>query len=146
MLTQQNASLIARPIQVTATSSSARLRKHGHAPYGRKSRTYVSWARMLQRCTNPANTKFNRYGGANPPVRVCERWLSFENFLADMGVRPESTSLGRYLDLGGYRPDNCAWMTRAEQGAERKGNSAVKQFRKTKTLLAALGISVERAS
>ena len=56
---------------------------HGHSLNGRRSPTYHSWQSMLQRCTNPNALKYDNYGGAG--VIVCDRWLSFENFLTDMG-------------------------------------------------------------
>ena len=69
---------------------------------------------MIQRCTNPNAKKYPLYGGAG--VTVCDRWLnSFENFLADMGERLTNTSLGRFLDIGNYKPGNCKWMTYREQ-------------------------------
>ena len=95
--------------------------KHGHASGGRVSRTYESWQRMVQRCTNPNHQHFKYYGGANPPITICDRWLnSFEAFLADMGERPAKTSLGRFGDTGNYEPENCAWQTDAEQKSEQK--------------------------
>jgi hypothetical protein len=75
---------------------------------------------MLQRCLNPNNIGFMNYGGANPPVTVCERWLDFRKFLADMGERPENTSLGRFGDVGNYEPGNCAWQTNEQQKLEQK--------------------------
>jgi len=57
----------------------------------------------------------------------------FIHFLADMGERPSSKhSLGRYLDVGNYELGNCAWQTRAEQEAEKKGKKAMMQFRATR--------------
>jgi hypothetical protein len=76
---------------------------------------YKVWSGLNQRCTNPNNPRYKYYGGAG--VMVCERWRSFENFLADMGPRPQGTSLGRFGDVGNYEPGNCEWMTPAEQGA-----------------------------
>lgn len=75
---------------------------------------------MIQRCTNPNAPRFERYGGANPPVGVCDRWMVFGNFLADMGQRPEGTTLGRFGDTGDYEPGNCAWQTPKEQAAEQR--------------------------
>lgn len=112
---------------------------HGHttmhpdAPRTRRySPEYVSWTQMRVRC---ADTQNPRYGGANPPVHVCERWKnSFEAFLADVGSRPEGTSLGRYLDTGDYQPSNVIWMTLAEQHAEAIGRTAMLAWRERRSI------------
>lgn len=77
---------------------------------------------MKERCQNPRDSHYPAYGAIG--VTVCERWQDFCNFLADMGVRPEGTTLGRYGDLGNYEPGNCAWMTEDEQIAHRQGSNA----------------------
>ena len=102
--------------------------KHGHSKgvlwrNHHQSRTYSSWANMIDRCTRPEHNRWSHYGGANPPVTICDRWLGehgFENFLADMGERPENTSLGRFGDIGNYEPENCEWQTPRQQGAEKR--------------------------
>lgn len=72
--------------------------------------TYRTWRAMKARCLNPNDPAYPRYGGRG--IRVCERWLSFEGFLADMGVRPEGTELDRRDNERGYELDNCRWVTR----------------------------------
>jgi hypothetical protein len=83
---------------------------------------YNTWTNMVMRCTNPNSTRWNTYGGANPPVTVCDRWLeSFKNFTDDMGTtKPEGTSLGRWGDVGPYSKENCSWQTPAQQGLEKR--------------------------
>jgi hypothetical protein len=73
----------------------------------RKTPTYESWAHMIQRCTNPNADQFPYYGGRG--IRVCPAWQKFENFMADMGVRPEGTALDRIDPDGNYEPANCQW-------------------------------------
>lgn len=86
--------------------------------------TYSSWQSMVRRCTHPSAAGWEHYGGADPPVLIHPSWMTFENFLADMGVRPEGTSLGRFGDVGNYEPGNCAWQTDPEQRAEAKKKRA----------------------
>jgi hypothetical protein len=99
-------------------------RKHGHTSVNGKSHrtpTYYSWSSMIARCTNPNARGFKNYGGAG--VRVCERWSGkhgFANFLADLGARPEGTSLGRIGDTGHYEPGNCHFQTRRVQDVTRR--------------------------
>lgn len=68
---------------------------------------------MRQRCSNERNPSYSYYGGRG--IRVCERWAQFENFLADMGERPDGTTLDRKDVNGDYEPNNCKWATLPEQ-------------------------------
>lgn len=81
-------------------------------------RTYDSWRSMLGRCLNPNAPNRRYYGEAG--VTVCERWRSFENFLADMGERPEGKTLDRIDPYGNYEPTNCRWATYREQRANQR--------------------------
>lgn len=74
-----------------------------------KSSTYGTWREMLQRCNNPNNQDFQHYGGRG--IEVCGRWKKFENFLEDMGIRPEGLSLDRRNNNGNYELSNCRWAT-----------------------------------
>jgi hypothetical protein len=75
---------------------------------------------MIQRCTNPNFKQWAHYGGRG--ITVCDRWRSFENFLADMGRRPQGLTLERENNDRGYEPGNCKWATRLEQRANRRPN------------------------
>lgn len=68
---------------------------------------------MIQRCTNPKRGAYKHYGGKG--VTVCDRWLVFENFLADMGPRPEGLTLERDDVDGNYEPGNCRWADSTTQ-------------------------------
>ena len=85
------------------------------------SRTYHIWLGMKQRCFNPRNKKYSRYGGRG--ITVCERWLSFENFLEDMGEVPGDLTIDRIDNDGNYEPGNCRWITTREQFATRSHTS-----------------------
>ena len=86
---------------------------------------YGAWGGMVNRCHNPNNSSFARYGALG--VTVCDRWrfgeggkTGFECFLADMGERPEGKTLDRIDGEAGYGPRNCRWATRVEQVRNRR--------------------------
>lgn len=82
---------------------------------------YWRWAGMIARCTNPSHTAYANYGGRG--IKVCERWRSFENFLADMGNPPTlAHSIDRRDVNGDYTPENCFWATRAKQARNTRRN------------------------
>ena len=84
-----------------------------HGMYGTP--TYKSWCEMKSRCGNPKRPDYVN-------VSYCEEWEDFNNFLADMGVRPEGTSLDRINPYGNYEPSNCRWADIVTQENNRRNN------------------------
>jgi hypothetical protein len=91
---------------------------HGHT--NPRTPEYRAWGNMCDRCLNERHPNYADYGGRG--ITVCERWFKFENFLADMGPRADTKSLGRINCNGNYEPNNCRWESWPEQGRSRRSN------------------------
>lgn len=92
-----------------------------------KNRTpeYRSWSAMKDRCLCVTNKAYPRYGGVG--IKICERWMKYENFYNDMGPRPSKDhTLDRYPNQNGdYEPSNCRWANWSEQAKNRKNTILV---------------------
>ncbi len=97
------------------------LRNMTHGKSG--SKAYQLWGAMIQRAKGNRSKSYVDLG-----VTVCDRWLSFENFLQDMGDPPLGYSLERVDNFKGYSPDNCKWIPKTEQWRNRR-NTKLVEFR-----------------
>ena len=105
---------------------------------------YSIWHSMKARCLYPKCPAYRFYGGRG--ISICERWLEFANFLADMGHRPDGPQLDRIKNDGGYwcghchecrekgHPPNCRWVSRKENCRNRRNNHLISALGTIKTL------------
>ena len=83
--------------------------------------TYSSWRHMKYRCTSEKYSGHKNY--IDRGITICDRWSGkdgFDNFLKDMGERPEYKTLDRINNDGNYEPSNCRWATWSEQQKNRR--------------------------
>lgn len=106
--------------------------KHGLSDSG--SRAYAAWRNAKQRCFNPENAKFSRYGSRG--ITLFKGWVSdFAAFLAYVGEPPgPEYSLGRINNDKGYEPGNVEWQTGKIQANNRSSNRLITYQGKTLTL------------
>lgn len=96
--------------------------------------TYRSWMCMKRRCLDSTNDSYANYGGRG--ISICERWNKFENFLADMGVRPKGMTIDRIDHDGDYTPENCRWADAKTQHTNTRANVEITFGGRTQCLAA----------
>jgi hypothetical protein len=107
---------------------------HGNTVGRSASYAYTIWANMHSRCSNVNNTHYKNYGARG--IGVCKEWSDFQVFLADMGTPRAGDTIERIDNMDGYKPGNCRWATRLDQGRNKRNNRIVQAFGKSMCLSA----------
>jgi len=78
-----------------------------------KHRLYYTWKGMRDRCERPSNKDYPYYGGRG--IKLCDRWKTPVLFVQDMYPSYiEGYTIERMNNDGDYEPNNCKWVTKAE--------------------------------
>lgn len=117
-----------RGLSTTCGCSKGRKPTHGL----RHKRAYTSWHTMIRRCEDVNCNGYENYSARG--ITVCEEWHDIEKFYADMGERPEGTSIDRIDNNKGYYKDNCRWATAREQSLNKSSNRHISFNGMTKTI------------
>lgn len=108
-----------------------------HATLHGESRTklYGVWNAMKARCYNPNAARYPRYGARG--IEVCDEWrhdyYSFKDWAIANGYA-EGLTIDRVDVNGNYCPDNCRWITSAEQMKNMSSNRMLTHNGETHTL------------
>ena len=110
-------------------------RRHG----GFGTRLYKVWNSMRERCNTPTDNAYHNYGGRG--ITVCEEWDNFTTFKewAINAGYDESAPRGQFtldrIDVNkGYSPDNCRFITMAEQAKNKRCTPYYEHNGETKSL------------
>lgn len=93
---------------------------------------YYAWKTMKSRCTNKNFHKYESYGARG--IKICEKWMTFEGFIEDMGERPKGMTIDRIDVNGDYCKDNCRWATPSQQARNKTNTRYINAFGKTQCL------------
>lgn len=91
--------------------TSKRRRKHG----GSGTQLYNVWKKIRERCYNPNDVNYHRYGGRG--IKLCDEWEDFSNFKtwSDSNGYTSTLTIDRINNDGNYEPSNCRWVDMTTQ-------------------------------
>lgn len=101
----------------------------------RHTKLYEVWKTMKQRCFNPNNQSFHRYGGRG--ISVCEEWKNSFSSFYEWSIKneyKEGFSIDRIDNNGDYCPKNCRWADKLTQANNTRTNKYISFQGEVKTL------------
>ena len=87
---------------------------------------YGHYRAMIERCYNPKQTCYDRYGGRG--IRVCGRWLEdINNYIEDMYPTFKKGLTIERIDVNGnYEKSNCKWVDMVTQAHNKDYDNIMK--------------------
>lgn len=105
--------------------------KHGRHP----KKLYAVWHHMKDRCFNPNNSRYHRYGGRG--ITICPEWrydfAVFREWALTHGYQ-EGLTIDRIDNDGNYQPENCRWITNLEQQNNKANSRLITAHGETHTI------------
>lgn len=94
---------------------------------------HVVWRGMKKRCYETTSPSYKYYGAKG--ITVCERWMIFDNFYADMKEGyVKGLKLDRLNNDMQYKKEHCRWVTAKESARNRSNNFILTIGNESKTL------------
>lgn len=103
---------------------------HGHAG----TRIYHIWCGMRQRCFDPKNKDYPRYGGRG--ISIHPDWMDISEFAywcVTNGYN-DTLTIDRKDVNGNYEPSNCRFITFSENSSLTRNTHLLEAFGETKTI------------
>ncbi len=99
------------------------------------SRWYI-YHGMKKRCLNANSKRYKDYGGRG--ITICEEWLKGFDYFADWAYShgyEQGLTIERKNVNGDYCPENCEWITRADQAYNKRESIIVTYHGESKDLM-----------
>ena len=110
--------------------------KYRHLPFWDKIGN--SYRAMMERCFNPNNWKYPKYGGRG--ITICDEWkektkgrIVFYKWAISNGYA-EGLTIDRKDNDGNYTPSNCRWADNYQQANNKSNNFVIEYNGERKTI------------
>lgn len=140
-----------RRVRIFIRSVGGKIRKCGKTSHGlHEHPLYSVWCHMKQRCSNPNDSSYRRYGGRG--IKICKQWIRNPVKFIKWGIKNgwrEGLSIDRINNDGDYEPCNCRFATDKVQSNNNSRNVIIEyqgQLMSLTNAIAASGTAIKYAT